>query len=135
MSDAALVIMAKRPAVDETKSRLSPPLTPAQAAALYKRAIRELLDAEPNLTLLQQNVDGLMLDGARVRGKPAYNAFQVYGRMAAERNHFNVNLGDTIYSDSEVAGLPPALTGAATLARKPLASAWARSGDPGSRAE
>ena len=35
---------------------------------LYKRAIRELLDAEPNLTLLQQNVDGLMLDGQLVRG-------------------------------------------------------------------
>ena len=51
-------------------------------------------------------------DGARnpKTGKPAYNLFQVYGRMAAERNHFNINLGDTIYSDSEVAGLPPALT-------------------------
>jgi tRNA uridine 5-carboxymethylaminomethyl modification enzyme len=43
--------------------------TRAQAdRALYKRAIRELLDAEPNLTLLQQNVDGLLLDGTRVRG-------------------------------------------------------------------
>ncbi len=54
-------------------------------------------------------------DGARdpKTGKPAYNAFQVYGQMAAERNHFNINLGDTIYSDSEVAGLPPALTVAA----------------------
>ena len=51
-------------------------------------------------------------DGARdpKTGKPAYNAFQVYGRMAAERNHFNINLGDTIYSDSEVGGVPPALT-------------------------
>ena len=43
-------------------------------------------------------------------GKPAYNVFQVYGRMAAERNHFNINLGDTIYSDSEVGGVPAALT-------------------------
>jgi alkaline phosphatase D len=33
-----------------------------------------------------------------------YNNFQVYRRMAAEHNDFNVNLGDTIYSDSEVAG-------------------------------
>ena len=51
-------------------------------------------------------------DGARdpKTGKPAYNLFQVYGRMAAERNHFNINLGDTIYSDSEVGGVPPALT-------------------------
>ncbi len=43
-------------------------------------------------------------------GKPAFNGFEVYARMAAERNDFNVNLGDTIYSDSEVAGAPPALT-------------------------
>jgi phosphodiesterase/alkaline phosphatase D-like protein len=43
-------------------------------------------------------------------GRPGFNRFQVYGRMAAERNHFNVNLGDTIYSDSEIGGLPPALT-------------------------
>jgi phosphodiesterase/alkaline phosphatase D-like protein len=43
-------------------------------------------------------------------GKPAFNDFQVYGRMAAERNDFNINLGDTIYSDSEIAGSPPALT-------------------------
>jgi alkaline phosphatase D len=43
-------------------------------------------------------------------GKPAYNRFEVYGRMAAERNDFNVNLGDTIYSDSEVGGSPVART-------------------------
>jgi alkaline phosphatase D len=51
-------------------------------------------------------------DGARnpKTDKPAYNLFQVYGRMVAERNHFNINLGDTIYSDSEVGGVPPALT-------------------------
>jgi alkaline phosphatase D len=39
-----------------------------------------------------------------------YNLFQVYGRMAGERNAFNINVGDTIYSDSEVPGAPPALT-------------------------
>ena len=37
--------------------------------------------------------------------------------MAAERNHFNINLGDTIYSDSEVGGVPPALTVAAKWAK------------------
>ena len=47
---------------------------------------------------------------AGTNGKPAYNAFQVYGRMAAERNDFNINLGDTIYSDSEVGGAPVART-------------------------
>ena len=42
--------------------------------------------------------------------EPFYNRFEVYGRMAAERNDFNVSIGDTIYSDSEVPGVPPALT-------------------------
>jgi phosphodiesterase/alkaline phosphatase D-like protein len=35
---------------------------------------------------------------------PFWNRFQVYRRMQLERNLFNVNLGDTIYSDSEVQG-------------------------------
>jgi phosphodiesterase/alkaline phosphatase D-like protein len=43
-------------------------------------------------------------------GAPAFNQFAVYARMAAEGNAFNVNLGDTIYSDSGVGGAAPALT-------------------------
>ena len=43
-------------------------------------------------------------------GGLAYNRFQVYARMAAERNDFNINLGDTIYSDSGVGGAPAART-------------------------
>jgi phosphodiesterase/alkaline phosphatase D-like protein len=43
-------------------------------------------------------------------GQPAYNRFEVYGRMAREHNDFNVNLGDVIYSDSAVPGVPVALT-------------------------
>ena len=43
-------------------------------------------------------------------GKPGFNRFEVYGRMAAERNDFNINLGDTIYSDSELAGAAVART-------------------------
>jgi alkaline phosphatase D len=39
-------------------------------------------------------------------GKPAFNGFETYARMAAEDNDFNVNLGDTIYSDSGVGGAP-----------------------------
>jgi tRNA uridine 5-carboxymethylaminomethyl modification enzyme len=51
---------SKGPAVRATRAQAD--------RALYKRAIRELLDAEPNLTLLQQNADGLLLEGTRVRG-------------------------------------------------------------------
>ena len=43
-------------------------------------------------------------------GKPGFNRFEVYGRMASEKNDFNINLGDTIYSDSEIGGAPVART-------------------------
>ena len=46
----------------------------------------------------------------RPNGSPAFNRFQIYARMAEEGNDFNVNLGDTIYSDSSVGGARPALT-------------------------
>ena len=36
------------------------------------------------------------------QSSPFWNSFQVYRAMAAEGNHFNVNLGDTVYSDTEV---------------------------------
>jgi phosphodiesterase/alkaline phosphatase D-like protein len=39
--------------------------------------------------------------------KPFYNDFEIYGRMAREGNDFNINFGDTIYSDTEVPGGPP----------------------------
>src|SRR5947209_1234619 len=34
-------------------------------------------------------------------------SFGIYRQMAAEKNDFNVNLGDTIYTDSEVPGIAP----------------------------
>jgi len=43
-------------------------------------------------------------------GKPGFNGFETYGAMARARNDFNVNFGDTIYSDSEVGGSPVART-------------------------
>ena len=53
-------------------------------------------------------------------GKPAYS-FRVYARMAAEGNDFNINLGDTIYSDSSVGGAPAARTVAEKWAKYNLA--------------
>ena len=51
-------------------------------------------------------------DGTPTRpgGPPAFNRFQVYTAMVEERNAFNVNYGDTIYSDSSVGGNPVART-------------------------
>jgi phosphodiesterase/alkaline phosphatase D-like protein len=53
------------------------------------------------------DADGTLAPGASA---PAFNNFEVYGRMAVERNDFNINLGDTIYSDSGVGRRPRALT-------------------------
>jgi alkaline phosphatase D len=41
---------------------------------------------------------------------PFFGSFKAYGRMAAEHNAFNINLGDTIYSDPEVPDIPLAVT-------------------------
>lgn len=38
------------------------------------------------------------------QSKPYWNNFQVWNRIKAEHNNFNVLLGDTIYSDTEVPG-------------------------------
>jgi len=56
-------------------------------------------------------------------GGPAFNRFRIYARMAAERNDFNINLGDTIYSDSSVGGRPAARTTAEKWAKYKLALA------------
>jgi alkaline phosphatase D len=43
-------------------------------------------------------------------GRPGFNVFETYAAIARERNTFNVNFGDTIYSDSELAGAAVART-------------------------
>jgi tRNA uridine 5-carboxymethylaminomethyl modification enzyme len=51
---------SKGPAVRATRAQAD--------RVLYRRAIRHRLEAAPNLTLFQQPVDDLLLDGDRVRG-------------------------------------------------------------------
>ena len=51
---------SKGPAVRATRAQAD--------RILYRRAIRRLLDAEPNLSLFQQSVDDLLMDGNRVTG-------------------------------------------------------------------
>jgi rSAM/selenodomain-associated transferase 1 len=51
----ALLVIAKRPAPGQTKTRLSPPLLPEQAASLYECFLRDTLDvarAVPGVTRL-----------------------------------------------------------------------------------
>ncbi|MGI9344225.1 MAG: tRNA uridine-5-carboxymethylaminomethyl(34) synthesis enzyme MnmG, partial [Gammaproteobacteria bacterium] len=51
---------SKGPAVRATRAQAD--------RALYKAAVRELLDAQPNLSLFQQGVDDLLIEGDRVAG-------------------------------------------------------------------
>ena len=44
---------------------------------------------------------------AKGQTKPFFNHFQAYAQMAREGNDFNINLGDTIYSDSLVQSTAP----------------------------
>jgi alkaline phosphatase D len=58
-------------------------------------------------------------DGSREPGapQPFFGTFRTFAAMLAEDNHFNVHFGDTIYSDSGVAGNPTALTRAEKWAK------------------
>jgi rSAM/selenodomain-associated transferase 1 len=49
MENSALIIMAKQPAVGQTKTRLCPPLTPTQAAALYEALLRDSIELAAGL--------------------------------------------------------------------------------------
>ncbi|MGD8965992.1 MAG: TIGR04282 family arsenosugar biosynthesis glycosyltransferase [Anaerolineae bacterium] len=53
MSDAALVIMAKLPAVGQAKSRLSPALPAAEAAALYEALLLDTIERAARLQHVQ----------------------------------------------------------------------------------
>ena len=53
MSDPALVIMAKQPIVGRTKTRLSPPLTPAEATALYEALLLDTIELGAGLEGVQ----------------------------------------------------------------------------------
>lgn len=53
MQDPVLVIMAKLPAVERTKTRLCPPLSPAGAAALYEAMLRDTIELVAGLEGVQ----------------------------------------------------------------------------------
>jgi len=61
-------------------SRKGPAVRATRAQAdrvLYRQAIRRILETQPGLTLLQQDVDDLILDGDRVRGVVTHMGFEI----------------------------------------------------------
>jgi phosphodiesterase/alkaline phosphatase D-like protein len=68
-------------------------------------------------------------DAQKAQGasKPFYNNFEVYKQMVKEGNNFNINFGDTIYSDTEVGST---VSGGAFMPAQPtaltVAAKWAK---------
>jgi hypothetical protein len=56
MTTLALIIMAKEPAVGQTKTRLCPPLTPTQAAALYQAMLKDTIQLAAGLERVQLGI-------------------------------------------------------------------------------
>jgi tRNA uridine 5-carboxymethylaminomethyl modification enzyme len=116
---------SKGPAVRATRAQAD--------RVLYKRAIRELLDAEPNLTLLQQNVDGLLLDGDRVRGVLTQAGLRVAARaVVLTVGTFlggRIHVGQVNYSGGR-AGDPASIGLARTLRDLGLAVGRLKTGTP-----
>ena len=116
---------SKGPAVRATRAQAD--------RALYKRAIRQILDAEPNLTLLQQNVEGLLLEGGRVTGVVTQTGVAIaadtvvltVGTFLAGKIH----VGEANYSGGR-AGDPAAVGLAAALRGMGLNVARLKTGTP-----
>src|SRR5690606_9435227 len=56
------------PRLNASKGHAVPPNRTQADRVLYKQAIRRILENQPNLTLFQQGVDDLIVNGARVAG-------------------------------------------------------------------
>jgi alkaline phosphatase D len=81
-----------------------------QGASTSRRGTFETAPASSANTTIHFAVSGDADATAGSTGRPAYNRFEVYAAMANEANDFNINLGDTIYSDSEAGGAAVART-------------------------
>ena len=117
-------------------SRKGPAVRATRAQAdrvLYRQAIRRILETQPGLTLLQQDVDDLILDGDRVRGVVTHMGFEItattvvltVGTFLAGRIH----VGEKKSSGGRM-GDPAALTLAQRLRDLGLAVGRLKTGTP-----
>ncbi|MDM3870782.1 tRNA uridine-5-carboxymethylaminomethyl(34) synthesis enzyme MnmG [Porticoccus sp. W117] len=108
--------------------------TRAQAdRALYKAAIREILENQPNLSIFQQAVDDLILDGDRVVGAKTQMGLSFYGKTvvltAGTFLDGQIHVGLQNYSGGR-AGDPPSVSLAQRLRELPLRVERLKTGTP-----
>ena len=117
-------------------SRKGPAVRATRAQAdrvLYRQAIRQILETQPGLTLHQQGVEDLLLDGDRVRGVVTHMGFRITARVVvltvgtflAGRIH----VGETSASGGRM-GDPAAVTLADRLRDLGLAVGRLKTGTP-----
>ncbi|MEP7185925.1 MAG: tRNA uridine-5-carboxymethylaminomethyl(34) synthesis enzyme MnmG [Rhodanobacter sp.] len=101
--------------------------------ALYKAAIRHIVESEPNLQLFQQAVDDLIIENGRVTGVVTQMGLSfVANSVVLTAGTFlagKIHIGPTQYAGGR-AGDPPASALAARLRELPLAADRLKTGTP-----
>ncbi len=101
--------------------------------ALYKSAIRRIVESEPNLQLFQQAVDDLIIENGRVCGVVTQMGLRFSARtVVLTAGTFlagKIHIGQAQYAGGR-AGDPPATTLAAKLRELPIASDRLKTGTP-----
>jgi len=116
---------SKGPAVQATRAQAD--------RALYKIAVRRMLDAQPNLTLFQQAVDDLLVEGGRVTGVRTQLGVEFRASAVALTAGTFLNGRIHIGADNAQggrAGDPPSLALAARLRELPLEVGRLKTGTP-----
>ena len=116
---------SKGPAVRATRAQAD--------RALYKAAIRRIVEAQPNLSLFQQAVDDIVIDAGEVRGVLTQSGLRfdaaavvlTAGTFLAGRIHVGLS-----QHDGGRAGDPPATTLAHRLREGPFSVARLKTGTP-----
>jgi len=108
--------------------------TRAQADRVrYKAAIREILENQPNLSIFQQAVDDLIMQGERVTGVVTQSGIPISGKtVVVTAGTFlagKIHIGLENYSAGR-AGDPPAIALAETLRALPLRVERLKTGTP-----
>jgi tRNA uridine 5-carboxymethylaminomethyl modification enzyme len=101
--------------------------------ALYKAAIRRIVETQPNLELFQQAVDDLILEGGRVTGVVTQMGLRfAAGSVVLTAGTFlagKIHIGPAQYAGGR-AGDPPASTLALKLRELPVAADRLKTGTP-----
>jgi tRNA uridine 5-carboxymethylaminomethyl modification enzyme len=116
---------SKGPAVRATRAQAD--------RALYRAAIRRLVENQPNLSVFQQAVDDLVIEGERVRGVVTQSGLRFdAGAVVLTAGTFlagRIHVGLKQYEGGR-AGDPPAATLAARLREGPFVVARLKTGTP-----